>query len=262
MKRVVWLNGALVDPATATVSIDDPGFRSGVGLFETMRGQDGRIPWLDRHLARLERSVTALGFDGVPALTAVREAAELVAATLGTGASRIRLTLTPHPTLLVEGAPTQIDPIVPLTAISLRGAWHPGRRIAEHKTLSFLDWRDAERRAHAAGAGTALLLDTTGRLGEAATASVFCVLDGEVTTAPIDGILPGVTREVLMELTSVREVVLDEPNWRAADEIFVTSAVRGVVPIVRCDARVIGLGDVGPVAVRTRQAVEERFAAT
>lgn len=242
MTRVVWLNGTLVDPAGASLSIDDPGVRYGEGLFETMRGQDGAIPWLERHLARLQRSIAALGLEGMPTIAEVREATSFVAAKLDTGAARIRLTVTPHPTLLVEGVHAEIDPQATLTAASIRGAWQPGRRIAEHKTLSFLGWRDAQRQVQALGAGTALLLDAEGRLGEASAANVFCVIEGEIITAPISGILPGITRAVVMETAPVREAILDEPAWRAADEMFVTSAVRGVVPIIRCDGRVVGQG--------------------
>jgi branched-chain amino acid aminotransferase len=259
VNRVAWLNGALLDAATASLSIDDPGVRYGVGLFETMRAQDGSIPWLDRHLTRLERSIATLALEGMPPMAHMRDAAALVATTLDTGPARIRVTVTPHPTLLVEGVPVEIDPDETLTAASIRGAWHPANRIAEHKTLSFLGWRDAERQAHAMGADTALLLDSDGRLGEASTANVFCVIGGEVITAPISGILPGVTRGVVMELTPVREAILDEPTWRSADEMFVTSAVHGVVPIVRRDDNDIGPG-AGPVTAALRQQVEALLA--
>lgn len=261
MKRIVWLNGALVDPAGAGLSIDDPAVRHGVGLFETMRAQDGAIPWLDRHLARLERSIATLALEGMPPIGEVRDAASLVAAALDTGAARIRVTVTPHPTLLVDGVAAQIDPQMTLTAVSIRGAWHPRRRIAEHKTLSFLEWQDAQRQAQAVGADTALLLDSGGRLGEAATANVFCVIGGEIVTAPVSGILPGITREVVMEIAPVREAILDEAAWRAAAETFATSAVRGVVPIVRCDGRDLGPSPgPGPVATDLRRQVDALLA--
>lgn len=256
MSRVVWLDGALVDPQRASLSIDDPGVRHGVGLFETMRGQNGVVPWLDRHLARLQRSIAVLALDGVPQIDQVRDAVALVAASLDRGVARVRVTVTPHPTLLVEGCPVEIDPDEVLTAASVRGVWHPANRIAEHKTLSFFGWRDAERQARARGADTALLLDGDGRLGEAATANVFCVIGGEIVTAPISGILPGITRGVVMDLVPVREAVLDEAAWRGADEIFVTSGVRGVVPVGRCDGTPIGQGT-GPVTADLRRRVRE-----
>ncbi len=253
--RVVWLDGALVDPSTAAVSIDDPGMHSGVGLFETMRAADGTIPWLDRHMARLTRSIDALGLHGMPRLAAVAQAAVTTASTLGTGSARVRVTVTPHPTLLVEAVAIALDPHETLTAASVRGVWHPANRLAEHKTLSFLGWRDAQRRAHALGADTALMLDEAGRLGEASSANVFCVIDGRILTAPTLGLLPGVTRSAVMELAPVHEVILDEPAWRGADEMFVTSAVRGIVPIVRCDDTPVGTG-AHPVATRLRSRIE------
>jgi branched-chain amino acid aminotransferase len=253
MSRVVWLNGSLVDPADARLSIDDPAVRFGEGLRETMRGHNGTIPWLDRHLARLRRSLAALGLDGMPSIDDAATAATQVAAALDGGPARVRMTLTPFPTLLVEGEPVDLDPDETLTAATIRDTWHPTNRIAEHKTLSFLAWHEAERQARAAGADTAFLLDRERRLGEAATANVFCVRDGQILTTPIKGILPGITRQVVLELATVREAVVEERTWSTATEIFVTSAVRGVVPVVRVDDRAL---DVGPVtiAMRTRVA--------
>ena len=242
MSRVVWLDDGFVDPVDAALSIDDPGVRYGEGLFETMRAEDGTIPWLERHLGRLGRSVAALGLEPMPGLTAVRTAATAVATGFPIGPARIRVTVTPRPTLLVEGEALGLDVSAGVTAASIRGSWYPGRWIAEHKTLSFLGWRDSQRRAAALGADTALLLDAEGRLGEASTANVFCVIGGELVTPPIQGILPGITREVVLELTAAREEILDEPTWRAADEMFLTSGVRGVAGVAACDGAVIGDG--------------------
>lgn len=256
MSRVVWLNSGLVDPATASVGIDDPGVRYGEGMRETMRGQDGAVAWLERHLDRLTDSVAALGLTGMPSRAAVGDAVAAVATALGPGTSRITVIATSGPTLLVDGAHTPLEADPAITAISLPATWFPTRRMAEHKTLSFLGWRDALRQAHAAGVDTALLLDDAGRLGEAATANVFCVIGGEIVTPPPRGILRGVTRDVVMELTPVREAMLEEREWRQADEIFVTSAVRGVVPVIRCDDRGIAIG---PVTTDIRTRVEARF---
>lgn len=242
VSRVVWLDGGFADPEAAALSIDDPGVRYGEGLFETMRAQDGAIPLLARHLRRLERSIAALALDPMPAIDRVRTAAGAVAAALPGGPARIRVSVTPAPTLLVEGTLLTEDEPHRLTAAAFRGLWHPGRAIAEHKTLSFIGWRDSQRCAAAAGADTALLLDDDGRLGEASTANVFCVIGGELVTPPVRGILPGVTREVVLELTGAREDMLDEPVWRDADEMFLTSGVRGVVGVATCDGRPFGRG--------------------
>ena len=242
MSRVVWLDGDFVDPGVAALPIDDPAVRYGEGLFETMRGDGGTIPLLARHLRRLERSIAALDLAPMPGLDAVRDAAEAVAAALPAGPARIRVTVTPRPTLLVEGDLLAGNQPGRLAVAAFRGLWQPGRAIAEHKTLSFIGWRDSQRRATAAGADTALLLDADGGLGEASTANVFCVFGGELVTPPVRGILPGVVRELVLELTAAREEHLDEAVWRAADEMFLTSGVRGVAGVATCDGRVIGDG--------------------
>ena len=248
--RVVWLDEALVDPATAGLSIDDPGVRWGEGLFETMRAEDGHVPLLGRHLDRVARSTRVLGLAPMPAADAMEDAVGAVVAALGTGPARIRLTATPRPTLLVEGAsvePLAADPPA-ASAISLRGAWEPGHVLAEHKTLSYAGFRRAQRAAEGAGARHALLLDDAGRLGEAATTSVFCVVGGRLTTAPAMGLLPGVARALVVEGIATAEQVCDETAWRRADEIVLTNALRGAVAVVAVDGVPVGAGAPGPVA--------------
>ena len=253
MSRVVWLDGAFVDPAAAALPIDDPGVRYGEGLFETMRAHDGAIALIDRHLARLARSIDALGLAPMPPIAAVGDAARVCAERLEAGAGRVRVTITPRPTLLVDAEPITLDPELTLTAATVRGAWLPGREIAQHKSLSFLGWRHAQRQAEAAGADIALLCDAAGRLGEASTANVFAVIDGTIVTPPIDGILPGVTRKLVMEAAAVREAHLPEEAWREAAELFLTSGVRGVVPLTAVDGHKLAAG---PVTAGLRETVE------
>lgn len=245
---VLWLNGRFVAPEDARLSYDDPAVRYGEGLFESIRTEDGVAPLLDRHMARLERSIAALDLPNMPPIAAVADAIRQVAAAIPAGVGKVRATLTPFPTLLVEGAPATRPRLPVLSAASLRDTWLPTRHLAEHKTLSFLGWRDAQRRAEAAGAGTALLLDAAGRLGEAATANVFCAIDGELVTAPVQGLLPGTTRALVLERLPVREAVLDESTWRAADELILTSAITLVAAIGMVDGISVGDGGIGPVA--------------
>lgn len=259
MSRIVWRDGALVNPDGAGLALDDPGARLGVGLFETMRCRDGRIPWLDRHVARMCASAGALGMAGAADPATIATGARAVAEGLGPGIGRVRVTLTPRPTLLAEAESLALAEGSTWTACAARGTWHPGRRAAEHKTLSAIEWERAEHAARLTGADTALLLDDGGRLGEAARASVFCVVGGAVVTAPVDGILPGIARAVVCGLTAVREEVLAEDAWRAADEMFATNALRGVVPITACDGVPIGSGR-RPVTDRIRALVEDAFA--
>lgn len=255
---IVWLNGGFVAPEDACLSYDDPGVRFGEGLFESIRSENGVAPLLDRHMARLERSIAALRLPNMPAIATVAEAVRQVAAAIPTGVGKVRATLTPFPTLLVEGSPAHRPKLPVLSAISLPDAWLPTRGLSEHKTLSFLGWRDAQRRAEAAGADTALLLDAEGRLGEAATANVFCAVAGELVTAPVRGLLPGTTRALVLERMPVREAILDDATWRAADELILTSAITLVAAIGRVDDALVGDGAAGPMARAVLSALSAR----
>ncbi len=226
--------------------------RWGLGLFETMRAAGGRVPLLDRHLARLGASAAALGLAPFPDEAAIRDALAATLDAVGDAPARIRLTATPRPTLLIEATPLPaaagLDVPGRSNGRSERGTWVPGNRIAEHKTLSYAAWRVAQARAEAAGAGHALLLDRDGRLGEAAVASVFCDLGGEVVTAPVDGLLPGVARAVCLPAVGASERAPAEPEWRAAREIVAVSALRGATALTAVDGAPVGDGAPGPLA--------------
>jgi branched-chain amino acid aminotransferase len=252
--RAVSVNGVLVPAEDASMPVADPGARWGEGLFESMRARRGAIFRLERHLDRLERSARALELAPLPSREQIVEAVRRTVAANPAESQRVRVTVTPHPTLIVEADAYEPPPGAAesgVAVVSVRGAWSPGRRIAEHKTLSYATYRLHQRRAEAAGAAQALLLDEGGRLGEASMANVFVVLGGEVVTAPVSGLLPGVTREAVMEVAgTVREGLLEEREWRAAEEMVLTNAVQGIVPVVVCDGRPVGAGTPGPVARR------------
>jgi branched-chain amino acid aminotransferase len=126
--------------------------------------------------------------------------------------------------------------------------WRIPRRIGPaHKTLAYLDPLWARELAAAAGADEAVRLDGDGNVAECATANIFAVRGGQVITPPVAGILPGITRARVLAActahgipTAERTVACDE--LRTADEIFVTSAVRGVVPVTSLDGEVKAVG--------------------
>ena len=261
--RIVHLDGARVDPSAAALSIDDPAVRWGEGLLETMRAEGGRVRLLGLHLERLFASATTLGLAPMPGITRMRDAVGAALADAGPGPARVRLTATPAPTLLVEV--TREEALAPhpqaVTAISDRGAWSPGLRIAEHKTLSYAGHRWSQRHAEEHDAGHALLLDADGRLGEAALASAFCVVDGALLTAPARGVLAGVARAVVLDVLDAHEEAPAEEAWRAAGEIVLTNAVRGAMAVVAVDGRPVGDGRPGPWAARIHDVLREALGA-
>jgi branched-chain amino acid aminotransferase len=251
--RVIWLDGGLVGPDEARLSVEDPIARFGDGLFETMRARAGVIFRRDRHLARLRASAKTLGLRGLPAPAEIDRALDAVLVAAGPGDVRIRLTVGTRPTLLVEAEATSEPTSEPgrLTAVTVPGGWLPDQALAEHKTLSYAGYRWAQRQAEAAGADHALLLDAAGRMGEAAYASVMVALPRlrAVLTAPVHGILPGIGRELFLEMVPATEVrAAERVEWEAASEILVVNALRGVSSIVSVDGRTVGDGKPGPLA--------------
>jgi len=118
----------------------------------------------------------------------------------------------------------------------------------------------AVREARAAGAHEALLLDARGFVTEGSSSNVFAVRGGALHTPPLAaGILEGVTRGVVLRLArdagvAAEEVPLRPEDLEAADEVFITSTVREIVPVTRLGTRPVGAGRPGPVTRRLHAA--------
>ena len=257
---IIHLNGRLLPIADARIDPTDRGLTLGDGLFETLRARDGRILRLSRHLRRLRAGAVVLGLD-VPCSDEDlgRHLSETLAAN-GLEDGVLRLTLTRGPSVrgLAPSGPSA--PTLMITASGHDGARGPVSAIIatvtrrnEHsplarcKCLSFLDNILARREAEKLGADEALLLNTAGRLAEAAAANLFLVLGGELLTPPLaDGALPGVMRADVMERLGGRECPLAVEDLARASEAFLTNSL-GIRPLTAVDGVPIANGRPGPV---------------
>jgi branched-subunit amino acid aminotransferase/4-amino-4-deoxychorismate lyase len=255
----IWCNGSYLEGALA-VSPSDRGLTHGLGVFETVLALDGQAVALDLHLARMRDGAERLGLD----VGKLREVEILAAmsgllerAGLAKGRGRVRLALSAgagdlrrleagNDTLLWMTAtecPPSPESVALVTADFPRNERSP---LSGIKCASYAENLIALDQARRAGADEALIYNTRGELCEAATANVFLVRDGEVLTPPLSsGCLPGTMRARVMARIAVKEQSLTTADVATADEVFVTSATRGVVPVVRIDGR--GL-PAGPVA--------------
>jgi branched-chain amino acid aminotransferase len=266
----VSIDGELVAPETASISVFDRGVLYGDGLFEVLRTWHGVACDLDAHLDRLYASAHALELRAMPREQLADSVRRAIAAA-GPGDHRVRIVLTRGPgalaTRLAELGPGRaiaiVEPLPPRPReLSVATIELPLSRGAGHKTLAYLEHVLARELAAAAGADEAVRLDAGGAVAEGATCNLFAVTRGVVATPALaGGALPGVTRAhvlgcCLRLAIPARETAISLAELCAADELFATSALRGVVPITRLDgeARVAG-----PVTARLATAYDEIF---
>ena len=132
---------------------------------------------------------------------------------------------------MIEPLPVRPDAVSMATV-----TYAPNRVLNGLKTLSYAGNMLAGRLAHEHGAQEALLVTPHGRVLEAPTASFFWVRDGRLLTPPLDdGILASITRDRLLAECEIEEAPCTLDDVRAADEAFIASSVREVMPVSGVD---------------------------
>ena len=284
---MVNVNGRISDDAHAVISVFDHGFLFGEGIYETLRTYNGEPFLFDRHMRRLRRSASminlALPFEDrqlADRFDQTMRAAGLGPA--GGGEAYIRLLVTrgigdltydpaatPEPSVVVIVKP-HVDLEEALYERGVRVALvsiirnHPETVNPLIKSNNLLNCALAMQEAVRRGAFEGLMRNYRGELAEFSTANLFIVKGGAVLTPPLAaGLLPGITREFLFEVGAdagvpVREQALKDPDLFGADEVFLTSTTREIVPIVTVDDRTIGNGKPGPVTKALLQRFREK----
>lgn len=282
-KPVCYVNGQLVPECSDAVSPLDRGLLLGDGLFETMRVVRGRVLQWDRHWERLRGGAQALGLALPWTSDELREAVDRTLHANNLCEATVRLTVTrgtgpargllppgdTQPTLLIRATPFAPYPAHLYcngmqVIVSRRVRRNEQSPLSRVKSLCYLDNVVARQEAMRSDADEALLLNTQSNVACATTANVFCVQAGRLRTPPVaDGALPGTIRAlVCAELAQklqcgVKISRLDEAALFQADEVFLTNALMGIMPVSAVDGRPLGAGVPGPVTRRFRAAYEE-----
>ena len=286
MSVMVNVNGRILDKEHAVISVFDHGFLYGEGIYEVLRTYDG-VPFLfDRHMRRLRASASMIHLD-VPLSDAelTRRASETMAAadlgrdgreaylriliTRGVGEITYDPSACPDPSVVIIAKPHVDAPVSAYTdgvMVSLVGILrnHPGSVNPIIKSNNLLNNALGSQEAFRRGAFEGVMRNYRGEIAECTTANIFIVKDGVASTPPLDaGLLAGLTREFLFEVAQevnvpMREQVMHDADLFGADEAFLTSTTREVVPIVRVDDRVIGTGRPGPVTQKLLEAFRVR----
>jgi branched-chain amino acid aminotransferase len=261
---MVFLNGELVPRSRAQVSVRNPSFRHGEGIFETLRGRGERAFRTQCHLDRLRASAAALRWRLPWPAAELQQALCTALRANALSESRVRIHASPgasdgsacEPVLLVEVEPfVAVPEEVRQAGVALQ-LW-PYRRsrqggiLSRAKTASYLENLLARRAAREDGAHDALFVTDEGLVSETACANVFAVLHGKMRTPPLEGgVLAGVTRQVVLETgaAGAREETLTLNDLHTADEIFITSTGVEILPVISLDGARVGNGAPGPVA--------------
>jgi branched-chain amino acid aminotransferase len=248
MAEIIYLNGSLLPRSEARLSVFDHGFLYGYGLYETMRAYHGKIFLLKSHIKRLMDSAKIIGI--AHKLTGI-DLGQACVATLAANNledARLRLTVSNGESEIVPwaddgGAPTVVvttRPYTPFSQEKYRQGFKVGvasvRRcrqsvVTSMKSVNYLASVMARMEAAAHGMDEALLLNDDGFIAEGGGCNVFFIKTSALLTPSLEsGILPGITRGVVLELA--RELGMSLLDLERADEAFVTNAMIEVMPLV------------------------------
>lgn len=239
------MGGDLIDPSAPALAPTDRGATSGDGCYTTIGVFDRVAFAVTRHRRRLTDTLNHLGLEAAD--IPWDEIVELPER-LGVARGRLRVTVTAGPGAPAEPAThpsvwvtlAEVDPDLVGRPVAVVSGIHPrsARRFdAGHKTIagagstrSLLAWA-ARRRA----ADEYLFVDTDGAPSEGTTTNLIVVRNGRAETPPLDtGCLPGITRELLLESGLVTE---GHVELTGADEVILTSSVRGAIPVHTVDSQ-------------------------
>ena len=274
MAAIVNVNGRIADQEHATIPVFDHGFLYGEGIYETMRTYNGQPFLFDRHMRRLRNSARMIALplpftndeleEQIRATMAAArfggEAYIRVLVTRGVGELTYDLEATPTPSVVII-VKAQIDPPRDTYDRGVRVVIvdivrnHPGSVNPLIKSNNLMNSALAMQEAFRSGAFEGVMRNYRGEIAECTTSNLFVIRGGTALTPPLDaGLLPGITREFVFDIGAdvgipVEEAVLHDDDLFDADEAFLTSTTREIVPIVTVGDRRIGSGMPGAVTL-------------
>lgn len=267
------VNGRIVPAAEATVSVLDLGFLRGVGAFETLRTYGGHPHGLHEHMRRLWESAASFGVAPFFSDDQVRRLLTELRSRSGHEELRANFVVSPgdhttgvfgaaKPTWVIIARDVHAPPESAYTQGVTAVTFEAMRHLPTLKTTNYLTGKMGMALAEQAGAHEAFYVSPEGYVTEGVTSNVLIVQGRRVMT-PVQDCLPGITKGGLRPLTEAAglmwyECDLTRDDLYTADEIWITSAVREVMPIVAVDGKLIADGKVGTWARQLRIAYHQQ----
>ncbi|HEC85712.1 MAG: D-amino acid aminotransferase [Candidatus Parabeggiatoa sp. nov. 2] len=260
---IVYLNGEFLPLDEARVPVLDRGFIFADGVYEVIPVYGGRLFRLPEHLQRLENSLKSIKLQNPLTRQQWIEALEIVVARNSGDDQSVYLQVTRGPAKRNHNFPEPVVPTVFIMSEPLEAQPPSGGVKAvtcadtrwqrcDIKSIALLANVLLRQQAVEVGAAEAILI-REGYVMEGAASNVFVVVDGVAITPPKSQyILPGITRDLVVEAMlaaelACREADISEAQLRSADEIWVTSSTREIVPVIMLDDKPVGNGQPGAV---------------
>lgn len=253
---MLWLDGTLHDNRLVPFDLADRGLLLGDGVFDTSLVVGRTMAWRDAHVARLAGACQALDFRldkarldaGIDAVLAQTEMGSLrITVTRGPGPRGLAPPKDPKPTMLISVSPPRTEALfAPLGMAVTSVRRNETSPFCNIKTLNYLDAIEVSRAAHARGFDDALFLNARERVACGSVGNVLAFFGDQLVTPPVsDGIIPGITRAVILD--NCPELGL-EPVERSmtladlerADAVVVTSSLRLVAPVSAIGRKQLG----------------------
>lgn len=260
---IYYVNGQFVKEPEALISVNDLSVIRGYGVFDFLRTYNGAPFHLNAHLKRLQNSARLIGLN-LPLPTGEIEALIKKGLSLSDHVEKnVRIVVTgglsdngitpgdaPQLILMITGTVT-----FPASYYD-KGAklitCHLERFMPGAKTINYIPAILCHKEATDQGAIEAIYVDRDGYLLEGTTSNLFAVRDSKLITPPCDRVLPGITRQVVLELAKGLIEVVERPihkdEVRLLDELFITSSVKEVIPITTIDSTTISNDSIGPIS--------------
>jgi D-alanine transaminase len=282
--EMLYLNGKFMPLCEGRVDVEDRGFQLSDGVYEVIKVMNGNLVWLDDHLERLRRSLAAVRLADaleehrlgrvlheLVGRSGVHDGAVYVQVTRGVAPREFVFPCPPHPTVL---AYARSKPFPEVAEIMAGAVLHPmeDQRWArcDIKSTNLLAAVLAKEEARGVGAHEALFIGPDDVVREGGSSNVFALLGGVLRTHPLDNrILGGITRKHVLEMARRAGYTSEERAFTLGEvvgaaetecEVFTASTMKGIQPVVRIGAHVIGGGRPGQVTLELLDAMRREQA--
>ncbi len=273
---LVYLNGEFLPLEEARVPVLDRGFIFGDGVYEVIPCYGGHLFRIDEHLERLQKSLDGIRLDNplsraewkailrrLVESAPARDQSLYLQVTRGVASRDHAFPEGTPPTVFAMSKPLQ-PPSAEMLERGIKAVTLPDIRwnCCHIKAISLLPNVLLRQQALEAGADEAILL-RDGEATEGAASNLFIVHDGNLMTPPKDHrLLPGITRDLVVELARktgipCQERAIPEPLLRDAEEIWLTSSTKEILPVTRLDGKPVGNGEPGDTWRRMHRAYQQ-----